>query len=107
MTTSIPYTTDAKTLQTKVSELFDHPVEISDEEVGGGSIKPLSDDAVGVLVVNKSNAGAVRVVGGGSAMENVQTNLTEPASFTLLYINPGQTCWVLGQSSYHVLTKGP
>lgn len=69
-------------------------------------MKKLDQDAVGVLVVNRSSAGAVRVIGGGGDMENVQTDPTNAASFTLLYIHPGQTCWVLGKSSYRLLMRG-
>lgn len=104
--TPIPYTTDAETLRTKMAELFNHPVDISDEKVGNGSFIELSTDAIGVLVVDRSDAGAVRVFGGGNPMENVQTSLQNPLSFSLLYIRPEQNCWVLGKSSYRVLTKG-
>jgi hypothetical protein len=106
MTTSIPYTTDANQIHQEVSKLvrdvrslsrawltpfqFSYSVEICEEKVGDGSIKEVDRDAVGVLVLNKSHAGAVRVFGGGE-MENVQTDDTNAISLTLLYIKPGQT----------------
>ncbi|KAL1864063.1 hypothetical protein VTK73DRAFT_6192 [Phialemonium thermophilum] len=104
MTTSISYTTDPEILQTEVSKLFSYPVKIGNEQAGNNSIRELDKNAVGVLVVHRSQPGAVRVFG-GAYMENVQTSPTNVSSFTLLYIKPGQTCWVLGQSSYRLVLQ--
>jgi len=97
--------TDEEKLKKKVQDMFGDRTTIDKETVGNGGYWPVPDDVIGVLVKTRSDAGAVRTIGGQSQDENVRTSPEQSLRYCIISVMKEQKCAILGSPSFRLIKR--
>ena len=87
-----------------ISKQFGEGAAIDELIVGKGRYENIDANICGVLVLTKSNAGAVRVIGMDQD-ENVETGPHMLSRYYIITVKDGQSCAVLGRPSFRPIRR--